>query len=148
MRSKKSRDTLCAIVFDIQQPINKLEELEQVANMANNTYTGAQLVNIGIKLIKNLNDFLWLTITYLILKLTSSVSIKSKTELVVSPCKVLHIINRQVNTITGVLAEMKHEHYQILSEAMEIEEKVVKAMQLSRDNVKGDENFYREYCWM
>ena len=36
---------------------NKLEELNQVAIAANNLYTGQQLVNIGIQLIQNFNDF-------------------------------------------------------------------------------------------
>ena len=52
---------LYAKVFDIQQPVviffNKLDEIEQVVIAANNPYTGTQIVNIGITLINNLNNF-------------------------------------------------------------------------------------------
>ena len=36
---------------------NELEELEQVAIAASNPYTSTQLINIGINLINNFNDF-------------------------------------------------------------------------------------------
>jgi len=48
-------------VFDIEQPLillfNEVEELEQLGNAANWPYTALQLVDIGVKLIKNMCDF-------------------------------------------------------------------------------------------
>ena len=58
---KEQEEALCAKVFDIRQPFiimfNEIEELEKIAIAASNPYIGMQMVNVGIKLIKNFNDF-------------------------------------------------------------------------------------------
>ena len=48
-------------VFDITEPLvilyNKMDDLQQLADAAGLRYTDAQFLNIGIRLIKNMNDF-------------------------------------------------------------------------------------------
>ena len=54
-------DKLRERIFDISEPLvvmfNEIEELKALSIAANNEYTERQLVNIGIQLIKNTNDF-------------------------------------------------------------------------------------------
>ena len=55
---EEQKKIMCDKTFDIQQSLviilYEMEELEQVAIAANYQFTGTQLVNIGIKLIKKI----------------------------------------------------------------------------------------------
>ena len=48
-------------VFDITKPLviiyNEMDDLQQLATAAGLPYTDAQFINLGIRLIKNMNDF-------------------------------------------------------------------------------------------
>ena len=57
-----SADTaIRARVFDISQPLviiyNKMDDLQQLAIAADLPYTDKQFINLGVRLIKNMNDF-------------------------------------------------------------------------------------------
>ena len=56
-----AESALRARVFDIAQPLviiyNEMDDLQQLATAAGVPYTEAQFVNLGIRLIKNMNDF-------------------------------------------------------------------------------------------
>ena len=53
--------TLRAHIFDITQPLvelfNAVEELQELATASSSAYTDKQLVGIGMKLIRNMNDY-------------------------------------------------------------------------------------------
>ena len=58
---KEQEEILSAKVFNIQQSLiiffGELEDLQQISMAALNLYTDTQIINIGVKLIKNSNDF-------------------------------------------------------------------------------------------
>jgi hypothetical protein len=58
---QEATDKLRARIYDISQPLvvmfNDIQELNELSIAADNEYTERQLVNIGIQLIKNTNDF-------------------------------------------------------------------------------------------
>lgn len=58
---QKAYDELKTKVFDISEPLiamyNEVEELKSLSIAASNEYTERQLVNLGIKLIKNMGEF-------------------------------------------------------------------------------------------
>ena len=53
--------TLRAHIFDIAQPLvelfNSIEELQEIATASESPYTDKQLVSLGMKLIRNMNDY-------------------------------------------------------------------------------------------
>ena len=153
----EKKEVLCAKVFDIQQPLiimfNELEELEQVAIAASNPYTSTQLVNIGIKLIKNFNDFdrgLTSWFERPIEQHTFS-NFKSHFEReyqalrkVRGPTMKSAIYLQQANAIASVLKTIKSENMDILNEVKNSEGNIMRAMQMTQENFEREENDERE----
>ena len=58
---QEQEDNLWGRVFETTQPIillfNEIEDLLEVATQNTNKYTDTQLVNLGVRLVKNMNDF-------------------------------------------------------------------------------------------
>ena len=144
---KEQEDALTTKVFDIQQPLiilfNELEDLEQVAIAASNPYTGTQLVNVGIKLIKNFNDFEKGLTSWFERPLAQHTIPNFKTHFereYVALKRVRGTTMRntayfqQANAITTVLESMKQERLEMIQEVKNSETKIMRAMQMTQDH--------------
>ena len=143
---KGQEETLISKVFDIQQPLiilfGELEELQQISVAALNPYTGTQMVNIGIKLIKNFNDFEKGLISWFERPVGEHTLINLKTHFEREYQALRRVRGttmrnaayfQQANALTSVMEKMKEERTLILDEVKDSEQKILQAMQLSED---------------
>ena len=124
---------------------NNLDELKQVVMLSNNLHTGTYIVNIGIRLIKNFNDFEkglteWfdqLAIQHTLFNFKTHYereyqALKRVRGTTMRSTSYFH----QVNTITVILEGIQQDRMEILNKVKDTEEKILRDMQLLRQNFK------------
>ena len=138
------QEKLCAKVFDIEQPLiilfNELEELQQVACAALNPYTDTQMVNIALRLIKNLNDFEKGLTSWFERPVQEHTLLNLKTHFEREYQALRRVRGntmrntayfQQANNMATMMKSMKEERELILNEVKDSEYKILRAMEMS-----------------
>jgi len=149
---KGQEETLCSKVFDIQQPLiilfDELEELQQIYVAALNPYTGTQMVNIGLKLIKNFNDFEKGLISWFERPVGEHTLINLKTHFEREYQALRRVRGttmrnaayfQQANALSSVLKQFDEERALILTEMKDSYCRILQAMQVSDNNSLSDD---------
>ena len=136
-------------VFDITQPLvllyNEVEDLQELATAAQNPYTDTQLVNLGIRLIKNMADFeKGLTDWYARPAATNTwVNFKTHFEDAYEALSLVRgetmqntLFQNQANAVTTkVLQEIKEDNEQVRAELKQSEQKLCSILEeISQQN--------------
>ena len=148
----EQKEALCAKVFDIQQPLiimfNELDELEQVAIAASNPYTATQIINIGIQLIKNFNDFekgltSWFERPILEHTLANFKVHFEREYQALRRVRGITMKNtayfQNANAMTSVLETIKQERVEMIQEVKNTEEKIMRAMQMTQEHFEQNQ---------
>jgi len=149
---KGQEETLCSKVFDIQQPLiilfDELKKLQQISVAALNPYTGTQMVNIGLKLIKNFNDFEKGLISWFERPVGEHTLINLKTHFEREYQALRRVRGttmrnsayfQQANALSSVMKQFEEERALILAEVKDSEYKILQAMQVSDNNSSSDD---------
>ena len=137
----QAESALRARVFDIAQPLviiyNEMDDLQQLATAAGLEYTEAQFINLGIRLIKNMNDFdkgltEWFEKTtgknYIAFK-THFTKAQNNLRRVRGPTMQSGILRQQANFISsGILTQLKDEREGYVNAVTAVEQRIMEAV--------------------
>ena len=138
-------NNLRAKVFDIVEPLiilyNEVEDLQELAVAAQNPYSDPQIINLGIKLIKNMCDFEKGLTTWYDLPLADQTWIRFKTHFntaqnslrrVRGPTMQSGILSQQANILsTKIMSEIQHERTEYLNAVSASEARILHALDSS-----------------
>ena len=129
--------------------VNELDELEQVVIDTSNPYTGKQMINIGIKLIKNFNDFekgltSWFerpSIQHTLLNFRAHFEREYQSLKIIRGTTMRNTAYfQQANAMTSVLENMKQERVEMIQEVKNTETKIMIVMQMTQDHLNKIES--------